>query len=125
MTFSFGNDIANYIAEVSYATITPSINIIGAIKATGIAPTTISETNPQNVINVEEGSIIEPICEKSTGLYKKQSITSGNGDKLREEKRGCLKSKIKPLRIFYMEILSIRYPNKKRLSRTFETASFK
>jgi hypothetical protein len=88
MEFSFGDDLARYEATVSYATITPSISAVGPSKATGIPQSIISETNPQNIINIEEGSTIEPMCEKSTGLYKKQSITSGNGDKLREQLTG-------------------------------------
>lgn len=88
MDFSFGDDIAKYTANVSYATITPSISAVGPIKATGIPQSFISETNPQSVIQVEEGSTIEPICEKSTGLYKKKSTTNGKGDKLEEKLNG-------------------------------------
>lgn len=88
MTFSFGEDKADYEATVSYATITPTINITGPNKATGIPQSFISETNPQSVIQVEEGSTIEPICEKSTGLYKKKSTTNGKGDKLEEKLNG-------------------------------------
>lgn len=88
MEFSFGDDVAKYTANVSYATITPSISAVGPIKATGIPQSFISETNPQSVIQVEEGSTIEPICEKSTGLYKKKSTTNGKGDKLEEKLNG-------------------------------------
>ena len=88
MEFTFGDDKAKYKATVSYATITPSISAVGPIKATGIPQSFISETNPQSVIQVEEGSTIEPICEKSTGLYKKKSTTNGKGDKLEEKLNG-------------------------------------
>lgn len=88
MSFSFGDDTANYIAEVSYATITPSISAVGPSKATGIPQSFISETNPQSVIQVEEGSIIEPVCQKSTALYKKLSSGYGKGDKLEEKLNG-------------------------------------
>jgi len=88
MKFIFGDNEARYKAEVSYATITPSISAVGPIKATGIPQSIISETNPQSVIQVEEGSTIEPMCEKSTGLYKKKSTTNGKGDKLEEKLNG-------------------------------------
>lgn len=86
--FSFGEEKAKYTANVSYATITPSISAVGPIKATGIPQSFISETNPQSVIQVEEGSTIEPMCEKSTALYKKLSTGYGNGDKLEEKLNG-------------------------------------
>ena len=89
MTFSFDENEADYEAKVSYATITPSISAVGPIKATGIPQSFISETNPQSVIQVEEGSIIEPMCEKSTALYKKLSTGYGNGDKLQEQLNGA------------------------------------
>ncbi|HNJ59060.1 MAG TPA: hypothetical protein PKG56_00845 [Chitinophagaceae bacterium] len=88
MNFSFGDDEANYKATVSYATITPSISAVGPIKATGIPQSFISETNPQSVIQVEEGSTIEPMCQKSTALYKKLSTGYGKGDKLEEKLNG-------------------------------------
>lgn len=57
-------------------------------------------------------------------LYKEVLSRSCNnlfGD--RSYNRGGMKSKMNALRIFRTKIFSIRYPDKKRLSRTFETAS--